>query len=1304
AGPALGLTHRVEHPSAEPDVPVLASDWTVWLPPGYEPVGGGYSDPGGRTPQWTWTQRLFGPLGRSAQQEDSGQTHSCGTHVDPIHEIDSEMQGWTPWRVETTATGLSVVYQPRLRMTRWLALLVAIGLIQWRLRRSARWLVACTGVAIAMALIGPIWLAPIGSGIFLGVLLWGAWRAVCGGVEAVQTDDAVTTHAALSTAVFRKAVWLLFLLIPASVWADTATPTARPNAPVEARVVVPVDKDRHPSGQWVFVSESLFNALDRLAAANDGRGGGGLITDVLYRGNLEWQGTPRQLALDSLVAEISIQTFDDPCRIVVPLPKTSVAKGIRMLLDGQSVQAKWEENGQRFSIVMAEPGTHRLEVPLRPVAWLGSAKSKAGWAGGFDVPVGRLAGARLELNLPSDAPVIEVPSARGSVKIKASRLVAGLGPIDRLAVRWGAASAGDSAARDLEVEELLRLRVAPGSVVVDAQFNYRVLRGQVDELLLDVDPRWRLLETESGDALTGLPDEPRLRRVRLETPATERASVRTRFLLKGASGVGSLRLPELTAHGARVTRRWLAVSVDPALECRPQPAGALAPVAVADFQAAWSDEAVRPETALDLTGRPDSPWSLRVVPRPSRTLVDQSVALSFGAKSVWVHLDAQLLTTDGYGFAYRLDMPPAIRVQSVCVLEDGRDRVVRWSQSGPTLSVFLDGPVTLIRRLLVEGRMNVDRLGDLELGLPCLEGSETHSSRVSVFRRPSVEVDVRECAGLVETGTSVVDSLVADYGRLVASFAGDNPQPAHLAVRLRPNRPRVNATQTTTMRLDGSTWRAEVDVELTVRRGVLDEIQVQTPPEWKGPLDVTPAVAVRSLPSNDSNDDLVLRPDEAVTDSFSFRVTGPVPGPRVVVPQVVVRGVEKREHWVRLPRRIDQSPIRWETRRLRRAVRPTPDKHVPEDASENWTTYQVVGDQFQAVLAPTSTLDGRVKAELADVRLAWQADGVCHGVATYYLDPAGRTSCPLALPEGCQLVRLTVAGVPTTPTAAKDSSESGEQIRLTSRTLPQPVELVFTGRVSLGPDGQREFEIPRLGDVPLERVLWTVTGPAGYTSMESPLAGALDQAVERARAFKKLIDPILKGGHDDPDDLGVWLAIWQDRWQGLIDALDRRAADAEAQRLAAELRRDLKELTAQLTPMTTGPTDTASSTVSPPVPRGELPAGPGETIHAITHEGGRLSLIYRETQGSGFSGRLLAALAVLGLTVGVYEGLRRGIVPVELSLRWVYALGVPLGLFWWFFLWPGPLGLVIAVASLVAAWRVHLHATDHPAPDAIRVN
>ena len=64
----LGIVTSIDSPLPEADIPVLARHWTVWLPPGYSTPQANNRWQPPRWPRLTFSQRLFGPLGRAAAE------------------------------------------------------------------------------------------------------------------------------------------------------------------------------------------------------------------------------------------------------------------------------------------------------------------------------------------------------------------------------------------------------------------------------------------------------------------------------------------------------------------------------------------------------------------------------------------------------------------------------------------------------------------------------------------------------------------------------------------------------------------------------------------------------------------------------------------------------------------------------------------------------------------------------------------------------------------------------------------------------------------------------------------------------------------------------------------------------------------------------------------------------------------------------------------------------------------------------------------------------------------------------------
>jgi hypothetical protein len=123
--------------------------------------------------------------------------------------------------------------------------------------------------------------------------------------------------------------------------------------------------------------------------------------------------------------------------------------------------------------------------------------------------------------------------------------------------------------------------------------------------------------------------------------------------------------------------------------------------------------------------------------------------------------------------------------------------------------------------------------------------------------------------------------------------------------------------------------------------------------------------------------------------------------------------------------------------------------------------------------------EGRVR--LADVRMAWQADGTCHGAAAFDLEPGKLTQCPLWLRAGCRLVETTLGGTPVDPLPAPGG---GWLVPLTSEPAVQRLEVLFT---------TGENDVAGWPESPAE----TPSGPAGNApAMVSPPA-AVFEVLER---------------------------------------------------------------------------------------------------------------------------------------------------------------------------------------------------------------
>ena len=223
----------------------------------------------------------------------------------------------------------------------------------------------------------------------------------------------------------------------------------------------------------------------------------------------------------------------------------------------------------------------------------------------------------------------------------------------------------------------------------------------------------------------------------------EGATVDARFLLVGASSVGNLRLPQLDVLDVRPTKRWLAVSVDPALEHEADPPSPSDAVAVPDFLASWGmsrfwfDEASAPSKGtVPFLPRPreaahpswDSPpiaasqrlsplfarrfavgpnqWSVATRPRRPEVAVDQTLSMDFDGSDAEVRFDARVTASSGYVFQHRIETPAELKIDRVSVSAGDSGRSARWSRdSSGAITVFLMDAVAGTHELSIRGRL-----------------------------------------------------------------------------------------------------------------------------------------------------------------------------------------------------------------------------------------------------------------------------------------------------------------------------------------------------------------------------------------------------------------------------------------------------------------------------------------------------------------------------------------------------------------------------------------------------------------------
>jgi hypothetical protein len=859
---------------------------------------------------------------------------------------------------------------------------------------------------------------------------------------------------------------------------------------------------------------------------------------------------------------------------------------------------------------------------------------------------------------------VEVPTAIGPVRNENQppRLVADLGPADRLAVRWQDV-VREEAPVSLDADQLLWLKVQPGAVWLDAKLKLKVAAGHLRRLQITADPLLELLPLSGDGAPTVQVRRPagqsQLIEFRWPRPIADETVIEARFLACGASGMGRVRVPHLEVPDARPARRWLAVSLDPGLKEETALPRRLESVPVTHFTKAW-DKADNPPAKVNPPSKvyvlPPGPidCSFSFAPCKVESTADQTLVLTCGPSDVEVRFDAALLSEGGPVFQQTLSAPAELEVEQVAVKVEGADRRSRWVEDGKgAITVFFSRPVSGRHSISLHGRMPA-RLGQ-KTALPwvSMKTARTQSQTVRVLRRSSVLVGLEALSYLSESKEAAGDK--AGPLRLVRAMTADpGATPGGLLV-VSLNQPQLHADQTTRVFWEEGQWKAAVHCRLHRKPGearslgpyAVDELCFDVPASWDGPYKVTPPMKDELTERPGGGRRLVLRPAVPISADCEVTISAPLdfsPSDPILTPEVVLRSVQYDERRMVVPRKVQGQALAWVTQGLQEL--PPPAAKRADDA----LVYAVAEEPGMAVLPAGAAASEEGRVRLADVRLAWQADGTCHGAAAFDVEPGKLTHCPLWLPGDCRLVQTTLAGTPVDPLPAPGG---GWLVPLTSEPAVQRLEVLFTTgesdmagwpespaetpsgpalsapaivsppasvlevldrRFSLSGEVRRRFHAPRLGDLAVLRTQWSVAGPswAGPSSPED--AERPDSGPEPLVRVSEQGDTWLRG------ELPV-------RWQTALDG-------------------------------------------SQAVVRCEM-AG---RCHALV-------LRYRPAAADALSGRVLGAAVWASLLGFAVVLVRRGAL-WRCFARWPHALGVALGLAWWLWLWPSVLGLVIVAVVL----------------------
>ena len=1199
-------------------------------------------------------------------------------------------------------TSLTLVRHDVVTVAAWSLAAVFAALGMWLVRARPSGLVLLAGLAMVATIWCPPVLGPLGRGAVVGCIAAAAWYWLSPAGRRPRT----TVRSAIASADHRggPAVVALALAVTAAaahaLGDDAAGPATTSESAVH-NVFVPVDADDKP-GALYQVPLDFLEELRRRASASTDEPRGWLVTGAAYECALARGKPDEPIGVSQFVVRYHLHVISPDAHVRLRLDRRQAELADdSATLDGQPISLDWQDEGTLLVCDVAEPGDYLLEFRLVPTV-SDELETRV-----LSLRIPPVAASTVDVSLPAELSNVELPTIQGEARVEdgGRRVRANLGPTPTLAVRWPLQAAAPA---QVEVEELLWLRIRPGSVVLDVDLNYEVSSGALRQVQFTADRRLRLMPGTTSARERTLPSDPaspetlQVTQIDLERAVVDRTTLSLSFFLSGASGVGNVRLPAFHTQNARPVRRWLAVTVDPGLEYAARDAEQLDPLPAADFAAKWHDAdvaALRDALVYRLDSA-DAPWSLATRSREPQTTVKEVLALSCQRSNALVRYEAQLMTTAGFVFQHRLRVPPDLQIERVTLTEEGIDRVARWARSEEgQISVFLNRRITGAQQLTLWGRLPIRANGRLSLpavtvepaALGTIEQVEVLSRSLELYRQPAVRVALDAAAGLGELVQPALEPVHPRLGRLVFTCTAEPSYSGTVVVSANDARI-AGAEQFTVLRFVNQAWGAEIDYRFRAEGGVVDAVRFDVPANWGANLEVAspPATIELSDQPGKTRKVMIVRPLKPLTGDCQVKIRSPLkyaPGDPISAPDVVVLGMPAAERYWCLPLQVGIEAVNWDPQRMAPATLPE-DMSTSLPGPESAVTLRAVGDHPQAVMTSVKAVVGAARVRLADVRLAPSVIGGWTAAAAFDLEPGGRSSCPVRLAAGWRLVAASVSGLAATPLP----QDEGEwQVPLCSDRLPQRVELVLMSDTSPSSSIRRlPLPVVWLEGWAEEETLLTVNAPRQYT-VELNAARVDDASCDSARidSVMSLLDlPEEIVATTSKNDLAGWYRPWAQWlvWCGKRPGpprLPRGDATGKTSAVPDNWLRSARRLRAE--EILVGIANSPSLAVQTMEVWNEMHESLAAAQFRWSGDGPR-QLAMRPGWQSAWRTRSIATawatLAVLTLLL-----LRRMAVAADLPRRWPHLLVVGLGIVWWLVCQPSAAGWLLVAWGFVGALR-----------------
>ena len=791
----IGLRTRNAVPLPTTDYEVIELDWQVAMPQRFATVDTATGTVlAAQTRPVPWTRRLFGPLGRADHEsifDPRNGTRWVSTYVsDTAPDAQLDADSWTlgiqRWDIiaivggrPPASLGITVVDRVLIQRLSWVALGILLSLATlWRAKAWKRARVVAVSSAVllvSLAVVLPPIHAQIAGGGLAGLLIAysipSTWLVRRVSRRRSQTSSMSTTgHYTGSVA---GCILIAVVCLTDLRAQDPEVPETLVVNPSE--IILSESPINEDGRNLAYIHRSLLQSL-RLTAAPQSK----YVDYLIRKADYEVQLTGQSPILNARY-EVTVLSNEPVVRVHLPLSGASIGGSDGCRVNGQPHSITLSPDGHGWMVALSQKPKRESLTPTD----LGADSSP----GSDNVPAGRdyripyrepetftidlrlfppsqLAGDRKELaiqipvvasgriwstsGLADYFPVLvdgtdarPIPTTRNGDEGRVGDLQ--LGNADTIRVRWSTQPAVSSEPPlwNADVETLVE--VQSNSSRWESSIQLTPQKGELPDVVLAIPNEAEGVSITGTNVLTYTARPDGLYVVEFDEPAETETDLQVAFLLPGAPrgqtvtipGWMPFDLPEIDDQ--RITTNSVRQGITSS-----QNQTLLETATDSASTTRIASEIVRDSGRSQYAYLISKPCEFQYElssNTPQRT-ISQNQEARVGANGIEWTLTAELQTSVVPAFQHRFRLPADFQIQSISVLEDGAERIVRWNRLENIVTLFLSGKTTGLQNIAVRGF--VPRAIGSQFQLPELQflNAEIAENYLTVYHAPDVDVQV----------------------------------------------------------------------------------------------------------------------------------------------------------------------------------------------------------------------------------------------------------------------------------------------------------------------------------------------------------------------------------------------------------------------------------------------------------------------------------------------------------------------------------------------------------------------------------